>query len=288
LRAFLRVSKPDSLTQAAIACTPIHEVDMQTNLFDPMATALVLMEAWRSGELLHLLPAGIKPETLDQGYDAQDELLKVSSSARAGWKLGVGSPSAMRTANLSRPLVGQLERARLHESGVHLQLPAATPVTVECEIAFVLDRDLPPMIGRAVDPEDIRSTCVTFEIVRSRFTNRKTVGWPSFAADNVGFEALVVGKSICEGIDLKVMRELAETAVVKLDGVPKAKGLSGDSATDPLGSLAALYQHAAERGVTLRAGDLVTTGAMCEPFDIEGAGHVLSVGYFANELTFSL
>lgn len=79
------------------------------------------------------------------------------------------------------------------------------------------------MIGRAVDIKDIRSTCLTFEIVRLRFTNRKTVGWPSFAADNVGFEALVVGKSICEGVDLQVMRELAETAVVNLDGVPMQK-----------------------------------------------------------------
>ncbi|CAI8924501.1 hypothetical protein EMIT0P258_50047 [Pseudomonas sp. IT-P258] len=39
----------------------------------------------------------------------------------------------------------------------------------------------------------------------------------------MGFEALVVGKSICEGVDLQVMRELAETAVVNLDGVPMQK-----------------------------------------------------------------
>ena len=247
-----------------------------------------MLKAWRSGELLTLLPAELKPATLDQGYDAQDELFKLAGGTQAGWKLGVGSPAAMRAAKLSRPLVGQLERARLHESGIHLQLPADTPVTIECEIAFVLDRDLPPVIGRTVNPEDIRSTCVTFEVVRSRFTDRKTVGWPSFAADNVGFEALVVGKSICEGIDLHAMRELVETAVVNLDGVPRAKGLFGETATDPLSSLAALYQHAAERGVTLRAGHLASTGAMCEPFDIKGPGHVLSVSYFNNELTFSM
>jgi len=261
---------------------------MQTTRFDPVATASVLLKVWRSGELLNMLPTEVKPQTLEQGYDAQDELFKAAGGVRAGWKLGVGSPGAMRAAKLSRPLVGQLEKARLHGSGIHLQLPADASVTVECEIAFVLDRDLPPLAGRTVDPEDIRSTCVTFEVLRSRFTDRKTVGWPSYAADNVGFEALVVGKSICEGLDLQMMRELAETAVVNLDGVPKAKGLFGDSATHPLSSLAALYQHAAERGVTLRAGDLVSTGAMCAPIDIKGAGHVLSVSYFNQELTFSL
>ncbi|WP_233270177.1 hypothetical protein [Stutzerimonas stutzeri] len=87
---------------------------MPTSLFDQHATAAVLLKAWRSGELLTLLPAELKPETLEQGYDAQDELFKLAGGTQAGWKLGVGSPAAMRAAKLSRPLVGQLERARLH------------------------------------------------------------------------------------------------------------------------------------------------------------------------------
>jgi 2-keto-4-pentenoate hydratase len=159
---------------------------MQDVDFDPSATASILAQAWSSGDLLTALAAGNKPETLEQGYAAQDHLFQLAGGTRAGWKLGVGSPAAMRGANLSRPLVGQLERARLHSSGVQLSLPAYTPVTIECEIAFVLDRDLPPLPGRKIDAADIRSTCVTFEVVRSRFVDRKTVGWPSFTADNVG------------------------------------------------------------------------------------------------------
>ena len=261
---------------------------METIVFDPAATASVLAKAWRSGELMSGLPLNVKPQTLEQGYDAQDAFFELGEGKRAGWKLGVGSPAAMSSAGLLRPLIGQLERSRLHASGVHLSLPADSPVTIECEIAFVLDRDLPPLPGRTIDPQDIRTTCVTFEVVRSRFVDRKVVGWPSFAADNVGFEALIVGKSICEGLDLGALSELAVTTVVYLDGEPKAKGLFGDTATDPLASLAALYAHAAERGETLRAGDIVSTGAMCAPFDIQGKGHVLSVTYFGKTLTFSL
>jgi 2-keto-4-pentenoate hydratase len=263
-------------------------MNMTDSLFDPAATASILAGAWASGELMTALPITAKPETLEQGYDAQDALFTLAGGARAGWKLGVGSPAAMRNGNLSRPLIGQLQRSRLHGSGIHLNLPADSPVTIECEIAFVLDRDLPPLAGRTLDPLDIRSTCVTFELVRSRFVDRKVVGWPSFAADNVGFEALVVGQSICEGLDLEALHELARTAVVSLNGSPKAKGLSGDAATDPLASLAALYSHAAERSVTLRAGDIVSTGAMCAPFDIQGTGHALSVTYFGKTLTFSI
>lgn len=261
---------------------------MQSTSFDPSATASVLLKAWRSGELLPELPAALRPATLEQGYAAQNQLFKAAGGSRAGWKLGVGSPAAMRNGNLSRPLVGQLEQDRCHRSGVHLQMPAPTQVTIECEIAFILARDLPPLAGRKIEPQDIRSTCVTFEVVRSRFTDRKAVGWPSFVADNVGFEALVIGESVCAGLDENALRELAETVVVYLDGEPRAKGLFDDTATNPLNSLTALYQHAAEYGITLKAGEIISTGAMCQPFDILGAGHELSARYFGKVLNFSL
>lgn len=264
------------------------EALMTPSTFTPQPTADALLRAWRSGDLLQCLPAHLKPETLDQGYDAQDRLFSTAGGQRVGWKLGVGSPAAMHAGKLTRPLVGQLDAARCHPSGVRVPLPALTPVTVECEVAFVLDRDVHPEPGRAPTADDIRATCVTFEVVRSRFVDRKSVGWPSFVADNVGFEALVIGEHICSGIDDRLLTELAATAVVHLDGVPRARGLFGDAATDPMHSLAALYAHAAERGQVLRAGDIVSTGAMCEPFDLVGTGHHVAVKYFDKELLFSV
>jgi len=261
---------------------------MTNSTFTPAATAALLLDTWRTGELLQSLPEPLKPASLTQGYDAQDQLFSAAGGRRRGWKLGVGSPAAMRAGNLSRPLVGQLEAARCHASGAEIRLPAQTPVTIECEVAFVLDRDVQPEPGRLPCAEDIRATCVTFEVVRSRFVDRKSVGWPSFAADNVGFEALVVGENVCSGADLALLTQLAASALVYVDGAPRAQALSGDAATDPLSSLAALYAHAAERGEILRAGDLVSTGAMCAPFDLPGAGFSVSVQYFGKELKFTL
>ncbi|MHB2081902.1 2-keto-4-pentenoate hydratase [Pseudomonas sp. UBA6753] len=261
---------------------------MNNSLFIYQRTAALLLQHWLSGELLAELPASLKPETLKQGYDSQDELFAAAAGQRAGWKLGVGSPAAMRAANLSRPLIGQLEAGRCHAGGVHIRLPAVTPVTIECEVAFVLDRDIPPQVGRVPASEDIRATCVTFEVVRSRFVDRKIVGWPSFVADNVGFEALVIGNSLAAGIDVPLLADLAETTEVYVDGQLRARGLSGDAATDPLASLAHLYAHAAERGQTLKAGDVVTTGAMCQPFDLNETGHQVSARYLGQELVFTL
>lgn len=261
---------------------------MNTSLFTPQRTAALLLQHWHSGDLLEALPAHLKPETLSQGYEIQDLLFGAAGGRRAGWKLGVGSPAAMRAGKLDRPLIGQLDAGRCLSNGAHVTLPAETAVTIECEIAFVLDRDVPPKIGRTPVSEDVRATCLTFEVVRSRFVDRKRVGWPSFAADNVGFEALIVGEHLCMGIDEALLVSLADTTEVLLDGEPRAHGLHGEAATDPLASLAALYAHAAERGQTLKAGDIVTTGAMCQPFDLVGGGHGVTARYLGRELSFTL
>ena len=261
---------------------------MPSTPLDCARSAAFLLQAWRSGERLESLPDDLKPQNLDQGYAIQDAFFQAAAGARGGWKLGVGSIAGMRAAKLERPLIGQLDRARCHSSGIHLPLPNEAPVTIECEIAFVLGRDLPPQLDRQIEAADIGATCMSFEIVRSRFVDRKRVGWPSFVADNVGFEALVVSEPLCVGLDRSLLQRLAKTAVVQLDGKPRARGLFGEVATDPLASLSALYTHAAERGQTLRAGDIVTTGAMCEPFDLEGVGHRLCVDAMGTTLAFSL
>ena len=261
---------------------------MNTALFTAQRTADLLLQTWRSGVLLTALPGHLKPELLSQGYDIQDRLIASAGGRRAGWKLGVGSPAALRAGNLTRPLIGQLESGRCHRSGAHVGLPAQTPVTIECEVAFVLDRDIPPQLGRLPEPSDIRATCVSFEVVRSRFVDRKQVGWPSFVADNVGFEALVVGDQLCKGIDDALLADLAASTAVYVDDEARARGLIGDAATDPRASLTALYAHAAERGYLLKAGDVISTGAMCQPFDLKGSGHRLTARFLNQELTFSL
>jgi len=194
----------------------------------------------------------------------------------------------MRKGNLSRPLIGQVCQKRCYPSGSKIAVLSTHPLTVECEIAFTIDRDIQPSIDRQFEPEDIRNTCVTFEIVRSRFIDRKAVGWPSFVADNVGFEALVVSEPICKGLDLAVLKELRNSVVVSLNGSIVSKSCEGDSMTDPFNSLVALYQHAAEYNITLKSGDIVSTGAMCVPFDIEGTGDKIVADFLNTRLEFRL
>jgi 2-keto-4-pentenoate hydratase len=252
--------------------------------FDPAPAARLLAGAWRSGELLSELPAALRPGTLDEGYALQDRLIEAMDEPGSGWKLGLGSPAVMRKAQLVRPLIGRLLASRFHAAGATIELPAKGPVTVEFEIAFVLARDIAPddpafadargsqASNDSHDSQGARKSLIgliaearcTFELVRSRFVDRRAVGWPSFAGDSVGFEALLIG----EPIALDVIHAIGRDAVVTCNDLDVAEGLQGDERTDPFGSLAFLLAHARERGRTLKRGEIVTTGAAARPFDV--------------------
>ncbi|WP_420225985.1 2-keto-4-pentenoate hydratase [Pigmentiphaga litoralis] len=239
-----------------------------TGAFDPTPAAALLLSTWRDHGALQALPEAIRPRTLDEGYDVQDAVAALRKDAVAGWKLGVGSIGALKQGGLTRPLVGRVYEKLVYASDSVVSLPTGRPLTVECEIAFVLGQDIEPGKEPGRLSDTVAATRVTFELVLSRFQNRRAVGWPSFAADGVGFGALVVGPEVdTHGID-----EIAQSMVVLANGVERARVAKGDDVTLPWESFRALVRHASERGYTLRAGQIITTGACAMPFDIAAGG----------------
>jgi 2-keto-4-pentenoate hydratase len=125
--------------------------------FDPAPAASLLAAHWRNGTQLTELPPEMRPRTLHEGYDVQDRLIAQMGEEVSGWKLGVGSPLAMRKGGLDRPLVGRILASRCYRSGDTVRLANQAPVTVEFEIAFILGRDIQPD-SPPVSPMDAVST----------------------------------------------------------------------------------------------------------------------------------
>lgn len=248
-------------------------------LYDPNPAARMLADAWRAGRRLAELPTPIRPQSLDEGYELQDALMRQMNEPIAGWKLGVGSPAAMRGANLKRPLVGRVLKSHVHESGSEVRLPNAAPVTVEFEIAFVLGRDIAPADAIADPLDAVSAMRTTFELVLSRFADRRAVGWPSFVGDSVGFEALIVGPELARGD----MARIPESVAIEVNGREAARGLAGDELTDPVAAFAYLRDHARERGLTLKRGEIVTLGAIGKPFELPEGG-TIAARYLGTEL----
>jgi 2-keto-4-pentenoate hydratase len=255
---------------------------MVANRFDPAPAAALLADAWKSGRQIVELPEAARPTTLAQGYDVQDTLIARMGEPVGGWKLGIGSAAAMRQFSLSRPLAGRVLRSRFHANGDSITLPHA-PVTVEFEIAFVLGRDVAPGEHVADPMSAIAEVRPTFELVQSRFVDRRAVGWPSFVGDSVGFAALVVG----EPIDVSFIDDVAGSVVIAVDGREKARGLAGDDLTYPRKAFEYLLAHAADRGATLKRGEIATLGAIGKPFDISGEAKV-EASFVGRRLGFAL
>ena len=232
--------------------------------FDPKPAATALAHAWRSGEQISQLPENIRPQDLAQGYQVQDALIAAMDEGTAGWKLGLGSPAGMRASKIERPLVGRLLPNLIHRNGATVKLSNRAPVIVEFEIAYVLGQDIAP--GEALaDPMDaVEAMRVTFELVHSRFVDRRAAGLPSFVGDSVGFGALVVGNKITDRAGVR------DTVRIEVDGKEVARALAGDDLTDPPRAFEYLRAHAKDHGITLRQGEICTLGALGKPFEVTG------------------
>jgi 2-keto-4-pentenoate hydratase len=234
--------------------------------YDPAPAARLLAESRKSGRQLEALPESSRPSNLAEGYRLQDAFIAATGEPIGGWKIGLGTVTQMRGARLDAPLAGRILSSRFHRDGDTVRLPNDAPVTVEFEIAFVLGRDVAPD-DLVLEPlEAIAEVRPTFELVLSRFVDRRAVGWPSFVGDSVGFEALIIG----DPIDPREMSNVWESVVITVDGKEMARGLSGDDCTDPPTAFSHLMMNARERGHTLRKGEICTLGIVGKPFDITG------------------
>jgi len=232
--------------------------------FNPTPAARLLLATWDQQQQIDVLPPEMRPTSLEEGYRIQDRLIDTTDDFVSGWKLGVGSPAAMRAAGAKRPLIGQLLSSRCHGDHDAVGISTAGPVTVEFEIVFVLGCDVPPDSDKPIE-RLVEAAHVGFEFVLSRYVDRRAVGQPSFVADNVGFEACVLGPQIA----IDEIGEVAAQVVVSVDGEEAARGLTGEDVSDPWLSLQYLLDHARERDITLRRGEIVFTGAAAKPVVID-------------------
>ncbi len=125
-------------------------------------------------------------------------------------------------------------------------------------------------------------TRVAFELVLSRFVDRRAVGWPSFAADNAACQAVVLGGAIAAS----ELPALAGSLIVTVDGEEKARAVTGEDVTDPAGALADLVAVARERGMTLPKGSIVSTGTVSRPFNIAASSADITARFLGRELGF--
>jgi 2-keto-4-pentenoate hydratase len=237
------------------------------NSKDTQPNLIALNPRLRRGQFLV-----VRPSSLAEAYGVQDRLAIQLGLPTVAWKIGLAAPSGYLGAGLSRPIFGRIFRPRCYRSGEAVPVPAGQPVAVELEIALVLAGTLDP--GMAIDASLIQSAHLGFEIVCSRLPGRQGIGIPATVADNSVSHSVVLGGLL----DLDAMAAIQDRAAIRVDGRLEGVTLSGDDLPRPFAVPDHLVSHLAERGQSLRRGDIIFTGTMTRPFEVNAPCELASAG----------
>lgn len=240
-------------------------------MIDAGDAASVIWAARREGRLLD--PTSVLGDlTMDEAYVVQGALTdrRIAGGERiVGWKLGYTSAAMREQMGVAEPNFGPLTDAMVLASGAVVDDTLVQP-RVEPEIALRFARPLSAVEGprsRCDVLDAVGSAVACLEVVHStwhdyRFTIAHNTADGSSAAQVVLGEVLIADDLATVEVELSV------------DGVPVGRGRGADASGHPADGVVWLLDRLAERGLGLRAGDIVITGGLTRAVPLAPGGVV--------------
>lgn len=215
------------------------------------------------------------PVALGDGYATQASVVAISGERVLGWKIGSTSKEAQERLGTTEPGAGALLERFCYTSGSNIPIFAAHDPYVEVEFAFVIGQTLPPSTTD-YDYEQVRS-CISecrpgLELVGSRVEGGLSgIGRAMITADGGGNIAFIHGANAGDWRE----HDLPTTNVaLSVNGDIVATGNGARALDDPMNVMVWLANHLSKRGMSLNAGDIVTTGTCTGLVEVK-AGDVL-------------
>lgn len=236
--------------------------------------------ARRAARALPGYPGAI-PADLATSYAIQDLSLRAWPDQAVGWKVGM-VPPAFRDALGAERLAGPIFSRRLWQAipGTPTTVPVFVGgfAAVEAEFVVRLSHDL-PLTGGRVSAEEATYLAaalhVGVEMAGSPLATINQLG-PTVVASDFGNNAgLVLGPEIPGWREADPASLTCRTLV---DGTVVGEGSAASVPGGPLAAFRFLLDHARSRGLALKAGTLVSTGATTGIHDI-GAGQSARVEF---------
>ena len=234
---------------------------------------------WSAGTKLDELPAALRPADLAAGHAVQAQLPAAAGRQVLGWKIAATSSAGQAHIGVSGPLAGRLLAGQVHEEGSPLSLAGNGMRVAEPEFVFRLGRDLPPraapyVLAEVMDAVDALHTGL--EVPDSRFGDFVRAGHAQLLADNACAHQFVLGPAAApawRGLDLRSHRVHAR--VSHADGSATVREGSGEAVLgDPRAALLWLVNELRSLGLTLAAGQCVTTGTCMTPLALQAGDRV--------------
>ncbi|MBB4374642.1 2-keto-4-pentenoate hydratase [Bradyrhizobium sp. cir1] len=238
------------------------------------AASRVLFRHWRDGTKLDALEAKLRPQSRADGYAIQAVLETQSSGKLFGWKIAATSEAGQKHINVAGPLAGRIMSDTVITDGGTASMQGNEMRVGEPEFAFRMGRDLPPRAAPYTVDEVLAAVDAlhpAIEIPDSRFVDFAGAGEAQLIADNACAHLFVLGAAT--SADWRALDLVEERPQITLRG-ERYVGHGRNVLGDPRAALAWLANELRGLGITLRAGEVVTTGTCHPPLPIQAGDHL--------------
>jgi 2-keto-4-pentenoate hydratase len=233
------------------------------------AASRTLHDHWRAGTKFGGLEASLRPRNRAEGYAIQAALENYSAGSLFGWKIAATSEAGQKHINVDGPMAGRILADTVIPDGGTASMAGNEMRVGEPEFAFRMAKDLPPRsspftVQEVLDAVDTLHPAI--EIPDSRFADFVSAGAAQIIADNACAHLFVLGAPTAS--NWRTLDLVEEKPVISLRGqqfIGHGKNVLGD----PRVALAWLANELRQLGITLRAGEVVTTGTCHPPLPIQ-------------------
>jgi 2-keto-4-pentenoate hydratase len=233
------------------------------------AASKTLHDHWRAGSKFAGLDNALRPRDRIEGYAIQGAIEKYSPQTLFGWKIAATSEAGQKHINVDGPMAGRILAETVIPDGGTASMAGNEMRVAEPEFAFRMRIDLPPRdapytVQQVLDAVDTLHPAI--EIPDSRFADFVSAGAAQIIADNACAHLFVLGPP--SNADWRSMDLVEERPVITLRG-QQFTGHGKNVLGDPRVALAWLANELSQLGVTLKAGQVVTTGTCHPPLPIQ-------------------
>jgi 2-keto-4-pentenoate hydratase len=233
------------------------------------AASRTLHDHWRAGTKLEALTLSHRPRDRAEGYAIQAAIETQAGGKLFGWKIAATSEAGQKHINVDGPIAGRILQHTVIANGGTASMAGNEMRVAEPEFAFRMRTDLAPRssaysVREVLDAVDTLHPAI--ELPDSRFADFVSAGAAQIIADNACAHLFVLGEPTTS--NWRALDLVEERPVIALRGqryVGHGKNVLGD----PRVALAWLANELRGLGVTLKAGEIVTTGTCHPPLPIQ-------------------
>jgi 2-keto-4-pentenoate hydratase len=228
-----------------------------------------LHDHWRAGTKLAGLEERLRPRDRAEAYAIQERIEGYSNENLFGWKIAATSEAGQKHINVDGPMAGRILAETVIVDGGTASMAGNEMRVAEPEFAFRMATDLPPRSTPYTAREVLDAVGTlhpAIEIPDSRFADFVSAGAAQIIADNACAHLFVLGAPTAS--NWRALDLVEEKPVITRRGqqfIGHGKNVLGD----PRVALAWLANELRQLGLTLRAGEVVTTGACHAPLAIQ-------------------